>query len=250
MRYFIELSYDGLPFHGWQRQPNAVSVQGVLEKSLSTIFRHDIEIVGAGRTDTGVHARKMYAHFDVDKPIDKEYEVIRSINRMCGKSIAVRRLIPVNCDAHARFDACERTYKYFVIYEKSPFLKDLSWWCPKELDVDLMNEAAELLLLTKDFTSFAKLHSDVKTNICDVRRAEWSVYENQYDIPGIVFTISADRFLRNMVRAVVGTLVEVGRRKITVNDFSGIINSLNRCNAGTSMPGEGLFLWDVKYPYI
>lgn len=250
MRYFLEISYNGIPFHGWQRQPNAVSVQEELERSLSIVFQKEILITGAGRTDTGVHARQMFAHFDVPGLIEDDKTLIRSLNRLCGPNIAIKRIISVAKDAHARFDASERTYKYFIIYQKSPFLKDFSWFSPTPLDLDRMNEAARLLLDTKDFTSFAKLHTDVKTNICDVRRAYWENYENLEGVPGIVFTISADRFLRNMVRAIVGTLVEVGRGKKSVSDFRSVIESADRCTAGTSMPGEGLFLWEVKYPYI
>ncbi len=250
MRYFIEFCYDGIPYHGWQRQPNAISVQEVLEKSMSTILRHEVLLTGAGRTDSGVHARQMYAHFDTLSEIRNGDSFLRSLNRMIGRSIAVRRLIRVEETAHARFDASERTYKYFVIYKKSPFLRESAWLSPSVLDTDKMNQAAKLLIETHDFTSFAKLHSDTKTNVCDVRNAYWVKYENSFGVPGIVFTISADRFLRNMVRAVVGTLVEVGRGKINVEDFRNIILSADRCSAGTSMPGEGLFLWEVKYPYI
>lgn len=250
MRYFLELSYDGADFHGWQRQPNAGSVQERIEDALSIVFRKETPIVGAGRTDTGVHARRMFAHFDVGDPITDSTAVLRSLNRMVGSSVALIRLIPVADDAHARFDAIERSYKYFVVFEKSPFLRNSSWLSPSQLDVDLMNQAAHELLLVKDFTSFAKLHTDVKTNICDVRHAGWEQYDNPYGIEGIVFTIRADRFLRNMVRAVVGTLVDVGRGKLSLPDFMEVIEAKNRCAAGTSMPAAGLFLWDVKYPYI
>ncbi|MDE6811744.1 MAG: tRNA pseudouridine(38-40) synthase TruA [Muribaculaceae bacterium] len=250
MRYFLELSYDGQPFHGWQRQPNASSVQEVLENSISTIIRQDITLTGAGRTDTGVHARQMYAHFDSEIEIKDKEVFIRSLNRMIGKSIAIKRLILVDDNAHSRFDAIERSYKYFIIYEKNPFLRNTAWFSPCALDVHKMNEAAMLLIDTKDFTSFAKLHSDTKTNFCDVRKAEWQIYENIYGTPGIVFNITADRFLRNMVRAIVGTLVEVGREKITIPQFKDIIRSADRGSAGMSMPAEGLFLWEVKYSYI
>lgn len=250
MRYFLELSYDGTDFHGWQRQPNALSVQQRIEEALTTVMRKVTPIVGAGRTDTGVHARRMYAHFDTDKLIERPDAFLRGLNRMVGQSIALRRLILVADDAHARFDATERSYKYFVIFEKSPFLRDSSWWSPAALDVDKMNQAAGLLLNVDDFTSFSKLHTDVKTNICDVRHACWESYENPLGVPGIVFTIKADRFLRNMVRAVVGTLVDVGRGKLSLEEFTAVIDAKDRCAAGTSMPAEGLFLWDVKYPYI
>lgn len=249
MRYFLKLSYNGAPFHGWQSQPNAVSVQQTVEESLSVILRHDTSIVGAGRTDTGVNARMMYAHFDAKK-IEDPKRFLLSLNRLCGPSIAIDDLIVVPADAHARFDATEREYKYFVTFRKSPFLSSFSWFAPNLLDVDAMNEAAAMLLEVKDFTSFAKLHSDTKTNICDVRRADWTPWDNAYGVPGIVFTITADRFLRNMVRAVVGTLVDVGRGKLSLKDFQEIIDTKDRCSAGTSMPPQALFLWNIKYPYI
>lgn len=248
MRYFLKLSYNGAPFHGWQSQPNAVSVQQTIEESLSVILRQDTPIVGAGRTDTGVNARMMYAHFDAVR-IEDPKRFLLSLNRLCGPSIAIDDLIEVPADAHARFDATEREYKYFVAFGKSPFLSSFSWFAPNQLDVDAMNEAAALLLKVKDFSSFAKLHSDAKTNICDVRRADWTPWDNSYGEPGIVFTITADRFLRNMVRAVVGTLVDVGRGKLSLKDFQEIIDAKDRCSAGTSMPPQALFLWNIKYPY-
>lgn len=248
MRYFLEFSYDGSSFHGWQRQPNAMSVQERIEDALSIMFQREIEVVGAGRTDAGVNARQMYAHFDIEEGITSTESFLKGLNRMVGKEIAVSRVSGVKDDAHARFDAIERTYKYFVIFEKSPFLRHSTWFSPSYLDIDAMNEAAALLISTSDFTSFAKLHSDVKTNICDVRKAVWQNFENVYDVHGIVFTISADRFLRNMVRAVVGSLVDVGRRKLDLGGFKEIIEAKDRSAAGTSMPPQALFLWEVKYP--
>lgn len=247
MRYFIRLAYDGAPFHGWQRQPNAASVQQTLEEGLSTILRGEIAVTGAGRTDTGVNARRMFAHFDAPEPLEDPAKLIRGLNRICGPAISVQEIFPVTPEAHARFDAVKRTYKYFVTFEKSPFLRGCSWLSPSPLDMERMNEAARLLLDTEDFTSFAKLHSDARTNICDVCEAEWSVWENSFGVPGIVFTISADRFLRNMVRAVVGTLVEVGRGKLDLDGFRRIIDCRDRCVAGTSMPPQALFLWDIFY---
>lgn len=245
-RWFLRLAYRGAPFHGWQVQPNAVSVQGEVEKALTTALRTPVSIVGAGRTDTGVNARVMYAHFDFDGELPDKGRLLVSLNRLVGHDIAIHDIIPVHDDAHARFDALERSYKYFVAFDKTPFLYRLSWHCPNGLDLDRMNEAAQLLLTTEDFTSFAKLHSDAKTNICRVTKAEWTSIGNE----GAVFTITADRFLRNMVRAVVGTLVEVGRGKLTVEGFRDIIERKDRCAAGQSMPGEALFLWDIKYSYI
>lgn len=247
MRYFLKLSYDGTGFHGWQSQPNAVSVQQTLEEALSTVLREPISITGAGRTDTGVNARVMYAHFDYGGNIADKRRFLLSINRLSGKKINIEDLFEVPGYAHARFDAVEREYRYFVTFEYSPFLKDFSWFSSFALDIEKMNEAAAVLLNTRDFTSFAKLHSDSKTNICDVRRAEWLPWNNEFGVKGMMFVITADRFLRNMVRAVVGTLVDVGRGKLTVDDFREIIEAKDRCEAGISMPPQALFLWNVKY---
>lgn len=245
-RYFLRLSYRGAPFHGWQVQPNAVSVQGEVEKALTIALRTPVSIVGAGRTDTGVNARVMYAHFDYEGELDDKGRLLVSINRLVGRDIAVQDIIPVSDHAHARFDATERSYKYFVVFKKTPFFYPLSWLCPNGLDIERMNEAAQILPETEDFTSFAKLHSDAKTNICRVTKAEWTLQGESTAI----FTITADRFLRNMVRAIVGTLVDVGRGKLTIDEFRKIIERKDRCAAGQSMPGEALFLWDIKYPYI
>lgn len=258
MRYFLRLSYNGSRFHGWQSQPNATSVQQTIEDSLAVLYSRPVALTGAGRTDAGVHARCMFAHFDLEEGIADKRRFLLSLNRLSGHDIAIHDVIPVADDAHARFDATERTYKYFVSFEKSPFLYPFCWHCPAKLDVDKMNEAAQYLLQVDDFTSFAKLHSDAKTNICDVRHAVWTDLHQQdstssgisLPVDGIVFTISADRFLRNMVRAVVGTLVDVGRGKIGIDGFKKIIESKDRCSAGVSMPACALFLWDVKYPYI
>ena len=256
MRYFLKLAYKGTDFHGWQIQPNAVSVQETLEKSLSLILRFPTEITAAGRTDAGVHARVMYAHFDTKTPIENKEKFLKSLNSLTGKDISVYDLIKVATDAHARFDAIERTYKYFVDFSRSPFLYPYSWQCPSPLDLDSMNLAAQELLKVDDFTSFAKLHTDNKTNICKVSYAQWeklSSPEILYFPPHgemSVFTITADRFLRNMVRAIVGTLVDVGRHKLSIDSFKRIIEMKDRCKAGTSMPAEGLFLWDIRYPYL
>ena len=258
MRYFLKLAYNGKNFHGWQSQPNAVSVQETLEEALATLLRQPIAITGAGRTDTGVHARTMYAHFDYDRDLENDPRFILSLNRLAGKDIVVSKIMKVPDDAHARFDAIERTYKYFVGFSKNPFMKDFMWQSPSSLDIEKMNRASEILLENDDFTSFAKLHSDAKTNICKVKVAEWkSINEDNESLEflgnlsdGIVFTISADRFLRNMVRAVVGTLVDVGRGKMEIEKFKEIINLKNRCAAGTSMPANALFLWDVRYPFL
>lgn len=244
MRYFLELAYRGADYHGWQSQPNAVSVQQTIEEALGVIMRRQVAIVGAGRTDAGVNAQTMFAHFDTETEIADKRRWLLSLNRLCGRDIAIRDVRRVREDAHARFDATRRVYKYFVTEEKSPFLYPLAWQATSRLDYDAMNEAAGLLLDTSDFTSFAKLHTDVKTNICRVDTAVWEELA-----PGVrVFTIAADRFLRNMVRAVVGTLVDVGRGKLSQNGFAEIIAARNRCSAGTSMPPQALYLWDVEYP--
>lgn len=244
MRYFLRLAYNGLPFHGWQRQPNAVSVQENIEKALSLIFQKKIDITGAGRTDTGVHAKEMFAHFDVDMEIIDIDRKITSLNRLLGKDIAVFDIIPVAPEAHARFDAVRRTYRYYVSPEKSPFIYPLSHTITHPLDIVAMNEAASKLLEVSDFSSFAKLHSDNKTNICKVDEAFWE----RKDDGLMVFTISADRFLRNMVRAVVGTLIEVGYKKLSQSEFVKIIESHDRCMAGMSMPPQALFLEKISYP--
>lgn len=252
MRYFILLSYLGEGFHGWQSQPNAVSVQSTIENALSIVLRKEMQIVGAGRTDTGVNARTMYAHFDYDGDADPCSEnVLRGLNRLVGKKISIIRIFPVRNDAHARFDALKRTYKYFISFSKTPFLYPLSWECSFALDMEKMQKAADALRYVDDFTSFAKLHSDARTNICKLYEAyfePWNPVFTPDDNSGIVFTISADRFLRNMVRAVVGTLVDVGRGKITLEEFAEIIEAKDRCKAGTSMPPNALYLWDVEYP--
>ncbi len=242
----MTLSYRGAPFHGWQRQPGDVSVQSVIEDSLATILQTPIPIVGAGRTDAGVNARTMVAHLDLPDGFDpREPRFMLAINSLVGRDIAIADFRPVALDAHARFDATERSYRYFVHTVKDPFCGALSWYVPRGLDFDTMNEAAALLIGRRDFTSFSKLHTDVKTNICDLRRATWCE-----EAPGHwFFEIAADRFLRNMVRAVVGTLAEVGRHKMMPGDILAVLDRRDRCAAGTSVPGEPLFLWNIEYPY-
>lgn len=257
MRYFLEIAYNGSNFHGWQRQPNAIGVQQVIEEALSIILRTPTAITGAGRTDAGVHARKMYAHFDAGALPQDPSKFILSLNRLTGREICIRDLYKVNEEAHARFDATERSYKYFVRFSQNPFMSYYSWLSPTQLNLESMNKAAQKLIETEDFTSFAKLHSDSKTNLCDVREAIWKPIAEDPDAlsflgtmsDGIVFTIRADRFLRNMVRAVVGTLADVGRGKLSPEDFGKVISQKDRCSAGVSMPAEGLFLWDIKYPF-
>lgn len=257
MRYFLEITFNGTSFHGWQIQPNAVSVQAVIEKALSTVLGHETTITGAGRTDSGVHARQMFAHFDTNREIKDKNRFLLSINSLSGKDILIKDFFRVNDNFHARFDAVKRTYKYYVAFLKNPFLRNYTWQTNSFLDIDVMNQCAETLIGTHDFTSFAKLHSDAKTNICSVTKAEWKPIKDDkeaYDFigdidNGIVFTISADRFLRNMVRAIVGTLIEAGRGKLSVEGFRDVILQQNRCVAGVSMPAQGLFLWEILYNY-
>ncbi len=239
-RYFMHLAFRGASFHGWQIQPGAVSVQQVLENALSTILRVPTPIVGAGRTDAGVNASMMVAHFDAETAPEP-----RAINALVAPHIVVYSIREVHGEAHARFDATSRTYHYKAVETRTPFLNELTWFT-RPLDYAAMNQAAKLLLETEDFTSFAKLHSDAKTNICRVTRAEWV---SDPSTGGMTFIITANRFLRNMVRAVVGTLVEVGRGKMNIEEFKRVITAKNRCAAGTSMPAHALYLADVTYPY-
>lgn len=242
-RYFIQLSYKGTNYHGWQIQPNAISVQEILHKAFSTILRENIEITGAGRTDSGVHASFFIAHFDsLKNDLETEKNLLYKLNSFLPKDIAIHKLYIVKNDAHARFDATSRTYHYFVNQKKDPFLLESSWYYPFALNIDLMNEAALLLLNFKDFTSFSKLHTDVKTNNCVISEAFWT----QDDFK-LKFTITADRFLRNMVRAIVGTLLDIGKEKITLDEFTQIIKNKNRSDAGLSVPAHGLFLTNITY---
>ena len=243
-RYFLHLAYNGADYHGWQSQPNAITVQETVEKALSRVLRRQVAIVGAGRTDTGVNARSMYAHFDVDNEIADPQRLISALNSLVGRDIAIYGIRRVADDAHARFDAVARTYKYFVTTRKSPFDYRFAWNPPYRLDVDAMNAAAARLADYIDFTSFSKLHTDVATNNCRIYEARWTAEGDR-----LTFTIKADRFLRNMVRAFVGTLVDVGRGKTSVDEFCRIIERKDRCAAGASVPGNALFLWQVDYPY-
>ncbi len=242
MRYFIRFSYFGKAYHGWQNQPNAITVQEVLERSLSTLLRQQIEVVGAGRTDAGVHAKEMFAHFDISEIQDCN-ELVYRLNALLPEDIAVQQIFKVRLDAHARFDAVERTYEYWVVQDKNPFYWDLAHCIKLPLNVEAMNQAAQFLLSHTDFESFSKSNSDVKTFNCDVREAKW---EKQGD--KLVFTIVADRFLRNMVRAVVGTLLDIGLGKTNPDEIHTIIESKNRSNAGASVPAKGLYLTEVLYP--
>lgn len=243
LRYFIEFSYNGKNYFGYQIQPNQISVQEVLEKALSTILRQDVKTTGAGRTDTGVHAKKIFAHFDTTQEIKPE--LADRLNSFLPEDISIHRVFPVADDFHARFDATYRTYTYYIFQGKDPFSSEFAWQIRKrKLDVEKMNEACKILFQYEDFSSFAKVGGDNKTNFCEIYKAEWSE-----DGPMLKFTISANRFLRNMVRAIVGTLVEVGSGKIQPEEMHQVIQNQNRNSAGTSAPAHGLFLVDVGYNF-
>lgn len=242
-RYLLDISFDGTAYHGWQRQPNGMSVEERVTQGLSTLLRHEVSIVGAGRTDAGVHARQMPAHFDTEETFDCK-QLAYKLNRILPRDIVVNDVSEVSTDLHARFSATSRTYHYYVHTHKSPFLRHYSCLITYPLDFKRMNEAAAILLQTNDFATFCKAGSDVKTTICRVSRAEW-VYEGDAD--RWLFVITADRFLRNMVRAVVGTLIEVGRGRMSIDDFQKAVDSRQRTRAGESMPANALFLWQVKY---
>ncbi|MCK3685226.1 tRNA pseudouridine(38-40) synthase TruA [Maribellus sp. YY47] len=242
-RYFLQLSYNGTRYHGWQIQPNAVSVQETIEKALSTLLRESVAVVGAGRTDTGVHASYFILHFDLQKPVPSGHDLVYKLNSFLPNDIAVQRCWPVSEEAHARFSATSRTYHYFITTEKDPFSIETAYRYTLPLDVDKMNEAAETLFQYEDFTSFSRLHTDVKTNNCKIYQAEW-----KREGTGLVFVVKADRFLRNMVRAIVGTLLEVGKGKLSVEGFQQIIELQDRGAAGASAPAHGLFLVDIEYP--
>jgi tRNA pseudouridine38-40 synthase len=274
-RYFIELSYDGTNYHGWQTQPNAVAVQEVLDKCLSTVLRQPIETLGCGRTDTGVHTKEFFAHFDsegfiVDGSLFTEKSnsseipgtneavtinnelltmnyitLLRSLNSILPKDIAIKKIFPVAAEAHARFNATLRSYEYHIHFNKDPFKNGYSWELRDKPDVDLMNKTAAIIMEYTDFSCFSKSNTQVKTNNCKITNAEWLVKDD-----GIVFQISADRFLRNMVRAIVGTLLMVGKKEIEPEAVRAIIESKNRSNAGMSVPAAGLYLTRVEYPFV
>ena len=245
MRYFIKFSYLGTDFHGSQRQPNGITVQETMEQALAMIFREPIALTFAGRTDAGVHAREMYAHFDLtDSQLPIAHNLVFRLNGILPNSIAIHDILPVTEDAHARFSATKRTYEYHIVDHKNPFLQTLATRVRPGLDLQAMNEAAKYLIGKQDFASFCRSNTDVKTTICDLTQAEWK------DLGGghAVFTIAADRFLRNMVRAVVGTLFEVGRGKMTSEQFASVIQQHTRTAAGDSAPAEGLYLTHIDYP--
>ncbi|MBN2745356.1 MAG: tRNA pseudouridine(38-40) synthase TruA [Bacteroidales bacterium] len=245
MRYFVKLSYRGTHYHGWQIQPNGITVQEELTKAFSLkLSEPELIITGAGRTDTGVHARNFYAHFDTKLPIIDLDDLVVQMNKFLSKDITIHQIFPVIDQAHARFDALSRTYRYFISTEKDPFFQDFSWYVYGKLNIEKMNQATFYLLGEQDFTSFSKLHTQTKTNICTVTKAVWTKHETS-----LVFEITADRFLRNMVRAVVGTLVKVGRERIAPEDVKEILLAKSRSDAGESVPAKGLFLEDIGYDF-
>lgn len=242
MRYFVTFCYDGTRYHGWQIQPNGDSVQQQLHRALSLLLRYDISVTGAGRTDAGVHARMMVAHFDVDHELDG-VQLTYKLNRLLPRDIAVSNIRRVADDMHARFSATSRMYRYYIHTEKNPFLKDTSCEIHYPLDFSLMNKAAQVLMEYEDFGAFCKAHADVKTTFCQMMAAEW----HQTSATTWYFEIRANRFLRNMVRAVVGTLIDVGRGRVTLEGFRQIVEGKKRTNAGESMPAHALFLEDITY---
>ncbi|WP_342646323.1 tRNA pseudouridine(38-40) synthase TruA [Mucilaginibacter sp. CSA2-8R] len=264
-RYFLELAYDGTRYHGWQLQPNAITVQQKLNEALAILLRQPVETTGAGRTDTGVHARQLFVHIDVQVSqipqlpegvpgvdLQAEQDLVKkpklrleALNALLPHDIAVKRIVPVHTDAHARFDATLRSYEYHLHFLKDPFKQNYSWLIKGRLDVMAMNAAAAILLEYNDFSCFSKSNTQVFTNNCKISRAEWIDHGDS-----LVFHISADRFLRNMVRAIVGTCIMVGRHEIAPERIRQIIESKNRSNAGTSVPACGLYLTQVKYPYL
>ncbi|AWU39531.1 tRNA pseudouridine synthase A [Blattabacterium punctulatus CPU2] len=242
MRFFIELSYNGKDYYGWQIQNKVNSVEEKLESCLSILLKTPINIVGAGRTDKGVHAKQMFAHFDIEKKISNNF--IKKLNIFLPKSIHVFNIFPVKKNVHARFNAISRTYKYYLTYKKNPFFQDFSWYCFYPLNIKRMNEATRILMKYKDFSSFSKKRNEKKNNICEIYDANWSIKNTHF-----CFTIEANRFLRNMVRSIIGTLVDVGREKISINRFIEIIELKNKDYCSKTIPPPcGLFLYKIIYP--
>ncbi len=244
-RFFIKIAYKGTNYHGWQIQPGAITIQGTIDSALKILLKEDINTTGAGRTDTGVHASEFFAHFDTVKTIKEitDLNLTYKLNSILPNDISVHDIIPVKEDAHARFDAISRTYKYYISLQKDPFWIDSAWFFYSSLDMKKMQEATELLFDYQDFSSFSKSNTQVKTNNCKIISASWQQKDNI-----LIFEITANRFLRNMVRAIVGTLIEVGMKKITRTDFQKIIKNKNRSNAGVSAPAQGLYLTNIEYP--
>jgi len=242
-RYFIKLAYNGSRYHGWQIQENAHTVQAELNQKLTLLLGQEINVVGCGRTDTGVHAREFYAHFEIEGTLDQLSDTTYKLNRFLPEDVVVFNITLVPGDLHSRFSAISRTYRYYISQQKNPFTLGLSYPYYRALDIDAMKTASGFLLNFSDFTSFSKLHTQTQTNLCKITEARWDVFGDQ-----LVFTITADRFLRNMVRAIVGTLVEIGKGKLTAQDMVTIIEAKDRKKAGFSVPAEGLFLEKIDYP--
>jgi tRNA pseudouridine38-40 synthase len=246
-RYFIKLAYNGARYHGWQVQQNAVTVQEVISNAARLIIKDELNITGCGRTDTGVHASQYFAHFDLEEPLSAEEtsNIVFKLNRYLPEDIVIYKIFPVSSELHSRFDPVSRTYEYHIHTRKDPFLNDLSWFFHQPLDIGLMNRGGEIIMEHDDFTSFSKANEKRKTNLCTVTRAKWELIDHR-----LIFTITANRFLHDMVRAIVGTLIKLGLHKITLEDLRKIIESKNRCNAGESVPAKGLFLSRIEYPGI
>ncbi len=242
-RYFIEITYNGRNYHGWQVQPNAITVQEVLNNCLTRLLRQEVYVIGAGRTDAGVHAKQLFAHFDLMKKVDDIPQFLNRLNSFLPKDIAVKSLLDVEEDVHARFDAISRKYEYWVSQQKNPFIEGKAYLIHKPISIEVMNKAAKNLFKFNDFTCFSKSDTQTKTNNCRIMKAYWEDREGL-----LVFTIQADRFLRNMVRAIVGTLLDVGLGKMTEEKFIKVIESKDRSNAGVSVPAHGLYLLEVNYP--
>lgn len=244
MRYFIELTYNGTNYHGWQSQPNATSVQQTINNALTLLLKTPIDVLGAGRTDTGVHAKQMFAHFDIETPISTTH-FVHKLNSYLPKDIAIIAFHNVQDTAHARFDATKRTYQYHINTKKNVFENGTSWFFPNVLDIEKMNEATKILFQNTDFECFSKVNTDVATFNCKIMEAHW-----QQNGDKLVFTIAADRFLRNMVRAIVGTMINIGTRKVSLEDFKTIIENKDRSQAGFSVPAHGLYLTKIEYDYL
>jgi tRNA pseudouridine38-40 synthase len=244
-RYFIKLAYNGARYHGWQIQENAVTVQEIITEAIRLMWVKDFKMIGCGRTDTGVHAKEFYAHFDLEeeKSTKELNDLVHKLNRYLPEDIVIYSIFPVPPDLHARYDAVSRTYQYHIHTIKDPFMNEFSWFYHHILDIELMNRGGEIIMQYDDFTSFSKANIKRKTNLCKVMVSEWKTFDHE-----LVFTIKADRFLHDMVRAIVGTLLELGGHKITTEDLKIIIESKNRCSAGESVPAKGLYLTRVEYP--
>jgi len=242
LRYFIELAYNGKNYHGWQSQPNAITVQEVVEQALSTLVRKPTKVVGCGRTDTGVHAKQYVLHFDFEQEIDEKH-LMRKLNSFLPNDVAIYDIFRVKEDVHARFHATSRTYEYYITLKKDPFLTDAAYQINRSLDINLLNEASAILFDYTDFKCFSRSNTDVKTYNCKITNANWQKQDNM-----LIFTITADRFLRNMVRAIVGTLLPIGLGEKPVSTVAEIIKSRDRQQAGASVPGHALYLSKIEYP--